>query len=93
MICSTIIKLFFKQPRIFNDLNKIHDDNNDYYNSDTTASTYKTKSILGLDEYDAKPPICCRLLKRLGFCYMINRYFRRNAKRIHDIRSKLEIDY
>ena len=52
----------------------------------------KVRVLFGCDEFDANPPFCCRLLKRLGFCYMINRYFRRNAKRIHDIRSKLETD-
>ena len=70
---------------------------NIHYNvPDNESSEYrnsiKARVLFGCDEFDTKPPICCILLKRLGFCYMINRYFRRNAKRIHDIRSKLEID-
>ena len=78
MICN-IIKLFYKQPRIFNVLSEIHDDTDDQYITDDTAtvSTHKTKSILGQDEYDINPPLCCRLLKRVGVCYMIDRFFKK----------------
>ena len=35
------------------------------------------------DEYDANPPICCRLLKRIGICYMLKRYFKKRSRRIY----------
>ena len=69
---------YYAKNNIVNELNYHYIKNNT--DSVSNNNCKKIKYILGCDEYDMKPPLCCRLLKRLGICFMINRYFKRKRK-------------
>lgn len=66
--------IFLKGAKIYISENPIINNNRD------ENISLKCKLLLGCDKYDMNPPLCCRLLKRLGICYMINRYFKRKIK-------------
>ena len=59
--------------------------NEEIINDDHDAVEYQCKylKILGCGKYDSNPPICCRLLKRIGICYMLKRYFKKRSRRIY----------
>lgn len=59
-----------------------HEEINDVDDDDHECKC-KYLKILGCGKYDAKPPICCRLLKRIGICYMLKRYFKKRSRRIY----------
>lgn len=67
---------------IINDEKSV-DDNEESNHVDDDQCKCKYLKILGCGKYDAKPPICCRLLKRIGICYMLKRYFKKRSQRIY----------
>lgn len=69
---------------IINDEKSV-DDNKESNDIDVDDDECKCKylKILGCGKYAAKPPICCRLLKRIGICYMLKRYFKKRSPRIY----------
>jgi hypothetical protein len=44
----------------------------------------KTKKIFGCDIYDSNPPLCCRMMKRLGVHYMLKCYFMKRMNKINN---------
>ena len=44
---------------------------------------YKLQQIFGCNKYQSNPPLCCRILKRLGICAALNRYFKKRNKKIY----------
>ena len=73
-ITDTLKYIFSKSAKIYISDNPIINENN------IGNTSLKCKLLLGCDKYDMNPPLCCRLLKRIGICYMINRYFKRKIK-------------
>lgn len=58
-------------------IDTIHEEYNEINNN------CKPMKFFGCGKYESNPPICCRMLKRIGICYMINRYFKKRNARIH----------
>jgi hypothetical protein len=55
--------------------------NNYIYNSDLKTDnklSRKAQYILGCHEYNnnIKSPLYCKILKKIGICYMLNKYFK-----------------
>jgi len=43
----------------------------------------KINYFFGCDDYESNPPLCCRIMKKIGIYYGINKYFRKRNKKIY----------